>query len=293
MASNVVIGILFLAVRLAGMSIQSIGLNEYGLFYSFYSKTVSQTPSLSGYYLVLPGNSFIVFPRSVQTIEFSFDTEADRGFIESRTSDGLEVLLEISFQYQLIPEHLYDLYMKYELHYKKTLLTLAVDSLTDMATKYTAYDFFMNRGGIGNEMEQALNEVLRRQVYCAVVFFQLRDVDLPDAFEDAIQLTEVKKQEIHKAEARTKKTKVQIQTDLITAELQVQTIRSKAEAEGQALLAATEAKLQGYIATESQHVSGLKALAARLELTSAELLQLMQSKALEGHQADKLVLALA
>jgi hypothetical protein len=37
-------------------------------------------------------------------------------------------------------------------------------------------------------------------------------VDLPDTFENAIQLSEVKKQEIKKAEAERSKTEVEINT---------------------------------------------------------------------------------
>lgn len=50
-------------------------------------------------------------------------------------------------------------------------------------------------------------------------FFQLRSVDLPDDFEDAIQLSEVKKQDIQKAEAERSRTQVEIQTKLMTADL--------------------------------------------------------------------------
>ena len=55
-----------------------------------------------------------------------------------------------------------------------------------------------------------------------VVFFQLRSVDLPNKYEDAIELTEVTKQDINKAKAeraranveqRTKKDVTQILTE--------------------------------------------------------------------------------
>jgi hypothetical protein len=36
----------------------------------------------------------------IQTLEFSGERGADLGAIQSRTSDGLEVVIELSFQYQ-------------------------------------------------------------------------------------------------------------------------------------------------------------------------------------------------
>jgi len=46
------------------------------------------------------GHSFVKFPKNVQMVDFSKDRNADRGAIQSRTFDGLEVILEISFQFE-------------------------------------------------------------------------------------------------------------------------------------------------------------------------------------------------
>lgn len=136
----------------------------------------------------------------------------------------MEVKLEISFQYSLISEGLYNLYMSYGLDYTYIIQNVAIDTLSDLTTNYTAYNFFMDRGRIGTEMQsvpstQSLDTVLRSKVSASVEFFQLRSVDLPDDFENAIQLSEVKKQDIQKAEAERSRTQVEIQTKLMTADL--------------------------------------------------------------------------
>ena len=132
--------------------------------------------------------------------------------------------LEISFQYSLISEGLFNLYMNYGLDYPYIIQNVAIDALSDLTTNYTAYNFFMDRGRIGTEMQQvtltqALDAVLREKASAIVEFFQLRSVDLPDDFENAIQLSEVKKQDIQKAEAERSRTQVEIQTKLMTADL--------------------------------------------------------------------------
>ncbi len=43
-------------------------------------------------------------------------------------------------------------------------------------------------------------------------FLQLRTVDLPNLFEDSIQLSEVKRQDIQKAKAELSKTQVEVDT---------------------------------------------------------------------------------
>jgi len=51
----------------------------------------------------------------------------------------------------------------------------------------------MNRTLIGTEMHQELNELFTTVARSSIDFFQLRAVDLPRDFEEAIQLSEVKK----------------------------------------------------------------------------------------------------
>lgn len=122
--------------------------------YSWLSKTIDPVAKFNGLYFIGIGHSFIKFPRNIQTIEFSQDRLASRPAIESRTSDGLEVILEISFQYSLQPEHLNKLYHYYGFEYSSTFQNIAIDVLTEEATGYTAYDFFMNRGKIKDDFQK-------------------------------------------------------------------------------------------------------------------------------------------
>ena len=133
------------------LGFSSLEATEYGLDYSWLSKTISPMVKYNGLYFIGIGHSFIRFPRNVQTIEFSKDRNANRPAIESRTLDGLEVTLEISFQYVLQPENLFKLYSKYGTKWTQIFQNVAIDILTEEATGYTAYDFFMDRGRIKDD----------------------------------------------------------------------------------------------------------------------------------------------
>lgn len=54
-------------------------------------------PFSAGIHFLGLGHHFFVFPKSVITIDFSLDQGADGKPIDTRTSDGLEVVMEISF----------------------------------------------------------------------------------------------------------------------------------------------------------------------------------------------------
>jgi len=180
------------------LGFSSLEATEYGLDYSWLSKTISPTALGNGLYFIGIGHSFIRFPRNVQTVEFSKDANANRPAIESRTSDGLEVTLEISFQYLLQPESLFELYMHYGSGFQQVIQNVAIDILTQEATKYTAYNFFMERGPIKDKFQHAIDASFNRTCYSNVVFLQLRSVYLPNLFEQAIQESEVKKNKTYK-----------------------------------------------------------------------------------------------
>jgi hypothetical protein len=91
---------------------------------------------------------------------------------------------------------------------------------------------------IGTSMQEALNKEFTTNCFSTIDFFQLRSgshlhliyfpmnsffeylVDLPDKFEEAIQQTEVKKQEIQRAYAEKNKTSVELETITLTAAYQ-------------------------------------------------------------------------
>lgn len=119
--------------------------------------------------------------------------------INCRTKDGLTLLLEVSFQYRVIKNRIYDIYTTYGDEMQNILLRMAIDSISDTSTLYSSYDFFTQREKIAKRMETDLNNRMQSDIHCNVTFFQLRSIDLPNDYEDAIQLTEVTKQSILKA----------------------------------------------------------------------------------------------
>ena len=78
----------------------------------------------------------------------------------------------------------------------------------------------MDRGKIKEDFQLKLNEVFTKQCYSFIQFLQLRSVDLPTLFEQAIQESEVKKQDIQKAFAELNKVKVEVDTKIKTADFQ-------------------------------------------------------------------------
>ena len=264
----------------------SLEATEYGLNYSWISKNISPNIKENGLYFIGIGHSFIKFPKTVQTIEFSNQKTANKGPIQSRTSDGLEVTLEISFQYVLTKDKIYELYNKYGSNYNYIFQNIAVHTLTEEATKYTAYNFFMDRGKIKDDFQKELNEIFEQLCYSTIVFLQLRSVDLPNLFEESIQESEVKKQDILRAKAEQNKIMIEVDTKIKAAEYQKDVIINMAEGEAEAIYKQNKADVESLMKMQETQVNVYKNLKNTLGLDNNKLLNLMKSKLIKGYNGE-------
>ena len=264
----------------------SLEATEFGLNYSWISKNISPNIKENGLYFIGIGHSFIKFPKTVQTIEFSKQKTANKGPIQSRTSDGLEVTLEISFQYVLNKDKIYELYMKYGSNYNYIFQNIAVHTLTEEATKYTAYNFFMDRGKIKDDFQKELNEIFEQLCYSTIVFLQLRSVDLPSLFEESIQESEVKKQDILRAKAEQNKIMIEVDTKIKAAEYQKDVVINMAEGEAEAIYKQNKADVESLVKMQETQVNVYKNLKNTLGLDNGKLLNLMKSKLIKGYSGE-------
>jgi len=66
-------------------------------------------------------------------------------------------------------------------------------------------------------MKKDLQERVMNSTWHEVVFFQLRSISLPDAFESEIQNTEVKGQDIHTATSEFNRDQIKFDTNVLIA----------------------------------------------------------------------------
>lgn len=281
--------VVFIAVYFA-MSFSSLELNEYGLDYSGIWKTIEPEPFTSGIHFLGFQHSFIVFPKSVQTIDFT--DGGDAGIIQSRTSDGLEVLLEVSFQYEIQKASLYKMYMNYGTEYQNIMILITVDVINKVSNNYTAYDFFIYRSEISGVMESSLKTRLNTDMGVNIKFFQLKDVDLPDSFEEAIQTTEVKKQDIEKAKAEKSKAVIEIETKVQKAQQNKEIILNKAYGQSNSTTFASIGEVKSYNVTEATKIEAYTELKENSGFTNEQLLNYIKSNIIASYTGDHLIISL-
>jgi len=198
--------------------------------------------------------------------------------------------LEISFQYVLQPESLYKLFMTYGEHYQPIFSNIAIDLLTEEATKYTAYDFFMDRGKIKEDFQKMLNQVFSKVCYSNIQFLQLRSVDLPSLFEQAIQESEVKKQDIQKAFAELNKVTVEVDTKIKAADFQKNVTINIAQGEAESLLKQNAAQIDSLKQVQNTQTQAYSNLKSNLGLSNQALLNFVKAKLIKNYDGKDMAL---
>lgn len=127
--------------------------------------------------------------------------------MDGRTRDGLPLTLGVSFQYRLLTERLFDLYDAFEYpyvgQYEKVYKKVGIHMITELATKFTAYQFFNEKQKIAEFMKNELDKYFQAHLFATIESLQINEDDLPDAFTATILRAATSKQNI------TRQTKVQ------------------------------------------------------------------------------------
>ena len=158
--------------------------------------------------------------------------------------------------------------------------------MTEEATKYTAYNFFMDRGKIKDDFQFELDKIFQKLCYSNIQFLQLRSVDLPNLFEASIQESEVKKQDIQKAKAEQNKIMIEVDTKIKAAEYQKDVIINMAEGEAEAIYKQNKADVDSLMKMQETQVGVYKTLKETLKLSNEKLLNLMKSKLIKEFSGE-------
>jgi len=201
-----------------------------------------------GVYLVGLGNMLVEFPSTLQSMYFlandrgiaSADTDPEhpairRGPLTARSSDGLEMKVSFSFQWQLRKEALKPLYdilgggTLVESLYRDEFVRFARAAIVKSCSHFTADTFFVDRAMITADMLKTMKEAFNHSTHgldVNIAGLQLREVDMPNAYDEEIILTQEQMEEVNVATAeRDEKRTVQERNLMVATEKVKQVIQ--------------------------------------------------------------------
>lgn len=262
-AGTIACAALAVAVALVA-SIGQVDQNEYGLVMNWVTKKIGDKVYHGGTHWIGFWNTFIEFPATVQTIEFSerpwMHTSAS---LHTRTKEGLGLHLSISFQYLLNPDDIPKLYALTNLNYEGLFTRVARDQLLEAASEYEGPQYWQNRRKIGDHMRQLVDEQLKES-YASLWGLQLLVIDLPDNYEMSITMTQVQQQMAKTRANEQVAAGIRADTEVMTADYdkKIRVIQAGADA---------NYTLQTKLAEAEAAKRKIKAEAEALELTRKEL----------------------
>jgi len=230
---SIIAGTFLVIVVLGAMSLDYVEQNEYGLVYNWITKTIGKRVYHGGTHSIGFWNKFVVFPATVQSIEFSNRRWplAKSPTLHTRTKEGLGLQLSISFQYTLDPERLPELYALTNIAYEGLFVRIARDQLLEAAAEYEGPQYWLQRQDVGDQMRTLVDGKLQKS--CAKLWgLQLLVIDLPDRYEQAITLTQVQQQIIKTRRNEQKAASIRADTEVLKADYdrQIRVVGASAEA---------------------------------------------------------------
>lgn len=201
--------------------------------------------SSTGLHVGPPGYEFIKFPSTYITVDLPDATCVSQ--------DGLRVGFSVTFQYQIPAEWLLPAVIKYRDFEKWAQV---VEAAGNSAVHHTCSEFqisnFQNkRGEIQSKMEENMRLKLEGTkedgsdgVYARAISLQLRNVDLPDEYREAVSDKQAAAEDIILAQNQRTQETTKAQTSLLAAQEEARIINNTAVNDAEILLTEAEIKAQ-------------------------------------------------
>jgi len=262
-----------LYIILMAMSYKVLSPLESGVKKNTISNAISDKLFSSGRHYVNPTHTFIIFPTTLQTIEFSYDEDADAPPLKIPTEGGQIIIVELSFQYRLMTSKLAQLYKSYEVKFKSKYISIARGSLQIHGANFPVTQWYQNRIQIGQSMHSYLNELLQREYFCSIEHFQLRNIKPPFTINKNILQKAVSQEatNLEREKKEAKKTRAQAQT--LVAEYTKEERIVNATADYKAKVITNSANALSIKITLEKKASAYKQLKDSLNFTNSEFLR--------------------
>ncbi|TFF98819.1 MAG: prohibitin family protein [Promethearchaeota archaeon] len=253
---------------LLGFSFESVDYNQYGLKQNNLTKQIETTVYREGLYFIGFWYDFITFPSTYTTIEFTPDPDASDIPINVQTKNGLLVKIDLSFQFRIRQTDLLALYSNYGMGYLDYIEAEARSALREVVGNFEAETLYANRSLVNADMSDALFSSLSSIV--DVGNFQLRHINFPDSFEEAVEQYEVWRVEV----------------EIAQLEQEAEIIRQETEK------LITEYAANNTIIEYEGIAEALNQLQETLNMTNSELLQYLWIETIETHDQSYLFIGM-
>lgn len=139
-------------------------------------------------YLLYPGRHFLLLTKTTVNFDSTYQTvkfqQSDNNAVRVFLSNGVEIDIDITFQYRIDVNKLSLLYNQYSTSYSSKAISVAQSIIKDTVTKYEINDYVTNRNSIVSDiaynLQTALYESNGLYLMVPIENVQLLNIHLPD-----------------------------------------------------------------------------------------------------------------
>ena len=216
----IAIGILFIIFILFCNPVAIVGVGQRGVKVTL-GKVSPQSYS-EGIHFVTPFISKI-HVMNVKTQKLSTPTEV-------YTKDIQQARISYVVNYNLMPQHVHEMYRQVGMNYVDTILMPAIEgNIKDVIGKWNAQDLVANRATATADILGKLQSQLEKK-YINVTSFQIIDINYSEVFERAIESKVTAEQEALKARNKTVQVEEEAKQKLISAQAEAKSMQIRATA---------------------------------------------------------------
>jgi len=273
------VALLILIIALIAASLKKLTSTEYGVSYTAYSKKLADSARTGGLHLGPPGYEFIKFPSTQVTVDLPEDT--------CISQDGLRVKFSVTFQYQMPAEWLLPAILKYRdfENWAKVVEAAGNSAIHHSCADFQISNFQNMRGAIQTTMEDNLRLKLEGVqedgsdgVYARAISLQLRNVELPEEYREAVREKQAAAEDIILAQNERTQETTRAQTTLLAAQEEARIINNTAVNEAEILLTEAEIKAQETTFAFNEEARVLVSVRDALNLSTEGVLAYMSNR---------------
>jgi len=199
------------------------------------------------------------------------------------SNDGLQIVLDITYQYKLQQNNLYNFFLTYGLDYESVIGLLAWSAVRDTCGEWDSDGFYYSRETIEQSMLVKMQNNFAG-INVDAGFLQLSNVDFPDSFQTAVRNVQENMQDATQASNERAGSVTNATTEVLQAEQDAQVLLIQAEADASVILATANATAQGIIATLSAQADVYFEIMNSLNLGPEDLINYISLQTIENSQ---------
>jgi len=214
-------------------SLGKVSSTDVALGYDNFNSVLDDAVLTEGLQTIPTFGSLIKWPITNQRSDLN---------LTCNSQDAIKIDLVVDFLYMPIAANIYELTLKFKNFdgYTDVVTAVSRSSVRTACGHFTARQFQTDRAAVAQKMEDYVRSDMQESLYSTVFQLNLRNIDRPAGYQDAVAVSEAALADIELATKEKEQQIIKANTLLESATIQAKTTLDVAQTQAQILVATAE-----------------------------------------------------